>query len=224
MPPSRRSSAVEQSSWHDDRQSLGQNAMAEPDKAEEDDSDLSLIVGNNLRRLRTRRGHSLERLAKLSGVSRAMLGQIELGRSVPTINLLWKVARALEVPFAALTGGPNIHETTVLRAADAKMLVSHSGHFRSRALFPFDSQRRVEFYELRLRVGGEEHAEAHSPGTLENLVVTCGRVDISVGKQRYRLDIGDAILFEADVPHSYVNVADIEAVMYLVMTYVDPIG
>lgn len=223
MPPGRRSSAVEQS-WGDSQQTSGHDAMSGPDKASEDDADLSLIVGANLRRLRTRRGHSLERLAKLSGVSRAMLGQIELGRSVPTINLLWKVARALEVPFAALTGGPHIHETTVLRADDAKVLVSHNGQFRSRALFPFDSQRRVEFYELRLRAPGEEHAEAHSPGTMENLVVTSGRVDISVAEHRYRLEVGDAILFEADVPHSYYNAGDFEAVMYLVMTYVDPIG
>src|SRR5262249_34912572 len=65
--------------------------------------DLAAIVGENLRRLRTRQGHSLERLAKLSGVSRAMLSQIELGRSVPTIAVLWKITHALGVPFAALT-------------------------------------------------------------------------------------------------------------------------
>jgi DNA-binding XRE family transcriptional regulator len=47
--------------------------------------ELSIIVGSNLRRLRRRQGHSLERLAQLSGVSRAMLGQIETGK--PTINL-----------------------------------------------------------------------------------------------------------------------------------------
>lgn len=224
MPPGRPSPAVENRPWPDDRQSTKTQTMSGADKADDDDADLSLIVGNNLRRLRTRRGHSLERLAKLSGVSRAMLGQIELGRSVPTINLLWKVARALEVPFAALTGGPDLHETTVLRAAEAKVLVSQNGAFRSRALFPFDSQRKVEFYELNLRAGGEEHAEPHSPGTLENLVVTCGRVEIVVGRQRHRLDVGDAILFEADVPHSYCNVDNTDAVMYLVMTYVDPIG
>jgi transcriptional regulator with XRE-family HTH domain len=198
--------------------------MPHPEKADDDDADLSLVVGNNLRRLRTRRGHSLERLARLSGVSRAMLGQIELGRSVPTINLLWKVARALEVPFAALTGGPDLHETSVLRAAEAKVLVSQNGDFRSRALFPFDSQRKVEFYELHLRARGEEHAEPHSPGTLENLVVGCGRVEIGISRLRYRLEPGDAILFEADVPHSYCNVGDVDAIMYLVMTYVDPIG
>jgi DNA-binding XRE family transcriptional regulator len=58
-------------------------------------TDLAPVVGGNLRRLRTRRGLSLERLAQISGVSRAMLGQIELGQSAPTINVLWKIARAL---------------------------------------------------------------------------------------------------------------------------------
>ena len=66
-----------------------------------DEEDLSAVVGHNLRLLRSRRGYSLERLAQISGVSRAMLGQIELGRSAPTINLLWKVARALEIPLSA---------------------------------------------------------------------------------------------------------------------------
>src|SRR6185369_8822735 len=43
-------------------------------------------VGNALRRLRAARGMSLETLARASGVSRAMLSQIELSRSTPTIK------------------------------------------------------------------------------------------------------------------------------------------
>lgn len=121
-------------------------------KGEEPVEDLAQAVAFNLRRLRTRRGHSLERLSKLSGVSRTMLGQIELGHSVPTINLLWKVARALDVPFATLIGDLHIQDTAILPADRAKVLVSKSGQFRSRALFPFDSQRKVEFYELALGV------------------------------------------------------------------------
>lgn len=205
---------------------MGLASMAKANgKGEESTDDLTQAVALNLRRLRTRRGHSLERLSKLSGVSRAMLGQIELGRSVPTINLLWKVARALEVPFAALTGELHIQGTAVLRADRAKVLVSQSGQFRSRALFPFDSQRKVEFYELALSAGGSENADPHSPGTLENLVVSQGTVEIGIGESaRHLLGPGDAILFEADVAHSYRNPGDVEAIMYLVMTYVDMVG
>jgi quercetin dioxygenase-like cupin family protein len=35
---------------------------------------------------------------------------------------------------------------------------------------------------------------------------------------------GDAVIFEAHVPHSYRNLSDSEAVAYLVMTYVETVG
>jgi transcriptional regulator with XRE-family HTH domain len=187
-------------------------------------TDLAPIVGANLRRLRTRRGLSLERLAQISGVSRAMLGQIELGQSAPTINVLWKIARALEVTFSALISARTQSGALVLRAAESKILTSKDRSFSSRALFPFDEPRRVEFYELRLAAGTVEDADAHPPGTTENLVVTAGTIEIDVAGDTHKLEAGDSILFEADTPHAYRNAGRSEAVMYLVMTYAEEIG
>jgi transcriptional regulator with XRE-family HTH domain len=184
-------------------------------------SDLTPVVGANLRRLRVKRGLSLERLAKLSGVSRAMLGQVELGQSTPTINVLWKIARALDVPFSSLITHRSAPSTSVLRANKAKILTSHDGSFSSRALFPFDEPRKVEFYELRLGPLSVETAEPHPPGTAENLVVTRGALEMCIGPERHLLGTGDAITFQADVPHAYKNPGDTETIMYLVMTYTD---
>ena len=91
--------------------------------------------------------------------------------------------------------------------------------FRSRPLFPSGEPRSVEFYELRLAPRSTEEAGAHPPGTLENLVVARGAIDLCVGAETHHLGTGDAILFEADVPHAYVNGGASEATMYLVMTY-----
>ncbi len=187
-------------------------------------TDLAPIVGANLRRLRVKRGLSLEKLSRLSGVSRAMLGQIELGQSAPTINVLWKISTALGVPFSGLIGQRQAGGVVVLRSDSAKTLSSHDGTFSSRALFPFDEPRRVEFYELRLARNGEEHADAHAPGTMENLVVSRGSVEIEVEGTKQLLGQGDAIVFEADAPHVYRNVGDGEALMYLVMTYAETVG
>jgi transcriptional regulator with XRE-family HTH domain len=187
--------------------------------------DLPAIVGRNLRRLRTRRGHSLERLAKQSGVSRAMLGQIETGKSAPTIGLLWKVANALNVPFANLLQTDIPRGAVVLRHTDAKILASSQGQFTSRALFPFEGDRRVEFYELRIGPLHRETSDAHAPGTRENLFVAKGIVEITAGAEKpLTLAEGDAILFEADVPHVYKNLVVTEAVLYLVMTYAESGG
>jgi transcriptional regulator with XRE-family HTH domain len=186
--------------------------------------DLTPVVGGNLRRLRHHRGLSLDRLSEASGVSRAMLSQVELGRSTPTINVAWRIARALEVPFSSLFAAREARGVRVLRREEAKILASQDGSFTSRALFPFDEPRRVEFYELRLAPRSEERADPHPAGTTENLVVSAGGVEIDVAGERSLLGPGDTAFFQADVPHAYRNPTGAGSVMFLVMTYADTVG
>jgi transcriptional regulator with XRE-family HTH domain len=178
------------------------------------------LVAKNLRRLRTHKGLSLERLARASGVSRAMLSQIELARSAPTINTVWRIASALGVPFGALLGASEDQQPTVLRSEGAARLSSADGSFVSRPLFPFgQGPRKGELYELRLAGNGREQAAAHPPGTQENLVVASGRLILEAAGARYTLETGDAIVFSADVTHGYINPDAVECVMYLMMLY-----
>ncbi|QJP12009.1 helix-turn-helix domain-containing protein [Pseudomonas multiresinivorans] len=178
-------------------------------------------VASNLLRLRAKRNLSLDGLARLCGVSRTMLAQIESGRSVPSIKVLCKIAQGLKVSVAAFLDDRAFEGVAVLPARDSKRLVSGDGAFVSRALFPFDVSRQVEFYELRLKGLATEHSTGHAPGTQENLVVAQGVLEISVNEERFLLGTGDSILFYADQPHSYRNPADSEAVAYLVTTYAE---
>ncbi|PTQ69163.1 XRE family transcriptional regulator [Pseudomonas sp. GV071] len=184
-----------------------------------DEDPISQRVAQNLQRLRGKRHLSLDALARLCGVSRAMLAQIESGRSVPSIKVLCKIAKGLKVSVAAFLEHRAFEGVEVLAASQSKRLVSANGSFVSRALFPFDITRQSEFYELRVSPLGEEHAQGHGPGVQENLVVAQGVLEISVNDERYLLSTGDSILFYADQPHRYRNPADSEAVAYLVVTY-----
>jgi transcriptional regulator with XRE-family HTH domain len=181
--------------------------------------DLTETVAENLHRLRVRAGLSLEKLAHSSGVSRAMLGQIERAQSVPTINVLWKVARALSVPFSRLFENHTVRQTRFIPASQAKRLTSNNGNFVSRALFSFGAAKRVECYELRLAALSAKNADAHAPGTVEHLFLNQGTLVLEVGGGRHRLEVGDALIFEADSSHTYKNPGDIETVLHLVMSY-----
>lgn len=181
--------------------------------------ELDAVIGTNLRELRTQRSLSLDATARLTGLSRAMLGQIELGTNTPSVGVVWKIARAFEVPFAALLAAHTKVTTAVLRSDKAKRLISADGRFSSRALFPFGEANNVEFYELWLKGHGREEAEAHQPGTRENLVITSGRLVVEFSGTRHELAKGDAIVFGADVPHVYLNPASEDCWMHLVMTY-----
>jgi rhodanese-related sulfurtransferase/transcriptional regulator with XRE-family HTH domain len=183
------------------------------------DPALDHLIADNLRELRKQRGWSLDDLARMMNVSRSLLGQIELGNSAPSVAVVWKIARAFDVPFATMLATATNAATSVMRKANAKRLVSPDGRFSSRALFPFEQRAPVEFYELRLGPHSREDAEPHAAGTRENIVVIGGQLELEVANERYTLDEGDAIVFAADVAHAYVNRGNRECWMNLVMTY-----
>jgi Helix-turn-helix domain len=86
-------------------------------KGNRGDVDLAVQVGRNLRKLRTRRGQSLEWLAKLSDVSRAMLSRIERGGQRAYHYAAVEGCTRPGGAVATLTRGPQVHGTAVLRAA-----------------------------------------------------------------------------------------------------------
>ncbi|TGN09131.1 helix-turn-helix domain-containing protein [Leptospira ilyithenensis] len=182
------------------------------------------VVKENLKLIRHTKGFSLDKLANRCGVSRAMLSQIEQGKSVPTISVLWKIANGLNVPFSELLKEKNQEGIHVLKAENSKVLFSNSKVFASRALFPFLGNRKTEFYELLLKPGGHEVAEAHKTGTTENIVVVSGKLRLRVGEKVVELEPKDSVFFKADVSHEYSNPTDQETLMYLVMDYTDEVG
>jgi transcriptional regulator with XRE-family HTH domain len=183
------------------------------------DPDVGPALGSNLRRLRMRRGMSLERLARKSRVSRAMISQIELGRSAPSVNIVWRIASALAVPFSALLSVNPGKSPRVLHARKAQVTSNHDGSFASRALFPREPRRGTEFYQLTVKPGAIGGAAAYAPQTQANIVLASGSVKIKLGASIVRLEAGDAAVFDADVEQIYENTGEEDAVMYLVISY-----
>lgn len=177
------------------------------------------IVKDNLRILRHTRGLSLDKLASKCGVSRAMLSQIEQGKSTPTISVLWKIANGLNVPFSELLKEKSNEGIHLLKYENTKILFSNSKVFSSRALFPFTGNRNTEFYELTLKPGGIEVADPHKTGTTENIVVVSGKLRLRLGEEVVELEEKDSVFFRGDIPHEYSNPTDKETLMYLVMNY-----
>lgn len=178
-------------------------------------------VKENLKKIRHNRNLSLDKLATKCGVSRAMLSQIEQGKSAPTISILWKIASGLGVPFSELIKDKMKEGMQVLKYENTKALFSSSKVFSTRALFPYTGNKKTEFYELVLKPGGLEIAEPHQSGTTENIVIISGKLRLRVGDEVIELHPKDAVYFNADVPHEYSNPTDEDALMYLVMTYTE---
>lgn len=61
------------------------------------------FLGQRLRELRKQRGHSQERLGARSNLSGKFLGEVERGSKSISIDSLYRVSAALEVPLTTLT-------------------------------------------------------------------------------------------------------------------------
>jgi DNA-binding XRE family transcriptional regulator len=66
----------------------------------DDPGETRAVIGRNLSRLREKRGLSRRSLAKLADASPLALREIEAGKVLPDIALIWRLAAALEVDGA----------------------------------------------------------------------------------------------------------------------------
>lgn len=186
------------------------------------EQDLTLVISARLRAKIRQDQVTLEKLSDLTGVESHYLHAIANGLRAPSIDVLWKIANALDVPFGSLIATPRRGGAAIIRRTEDNVLASSDGAFQSRALTAFGLQPRVEIYELTIAPGHLENSQAHAPGTSENLLVVRGTLEIVTGREPpYRLDAGDAIHFDADVPHSYRNVGDDIVLAHLVLAYED---
>lgn len=183
-----------------------------------EDIDMARSIGRILRDLRKERGQSLNELSLASGVSTSMLSQIENGRSTPTVAVLWKIAKALDVPLARfLQTYESSARAVLLRGQETPVKISGAGLCSWRTLSPDAPNRRAEFYEIVLRGGGVEEVPPIEEGWV-NLALVSGEVIVALGNRRYPLRPGDTLQFSANLPHAYQNPDREEALMYVVVS------
>ena len=155
-----------------------------------------------LKAARTAQGLSLDAVAKLSGVSRSMVSQIERGESSPTIATLWNLTRALQVDFAGLLdSAPTPAQIEVLRAAEVPTINNLGSGCRIRILSPPEEAGKHEVYELLIDAGGMLDSQPHTRGAREHLTVSQGTVELRRGDAVGSVHAGDTARYPADVPH-----------------------
>jgi transcriptional regulator with XRE-family HTH domain len=186
---------------------------------EPSDAQMARSIGRALRDLRKQRGLSLNDLARASGVSSSMLSQVENGRSTPSVAVLWKIAKALDVPVNRfLRDWEAPARPILLRGRETPLRISARGQCAWRTLQPSGPPRKMEFYEITLRGSGVEEIPAASEGTWANLALAAGEIVVSLGHFRQGLRPGDTLQFPADTAHALINPGRNEAVMYLVIS------
>ena len=153
-------------------------------------------IAQHLKSERKKRGLSLDATSKLTGVSKAMLGQIERQESSPTISTLWKIASGLETSFSAFfADAPELRSSEFTFPDDSKMKVS--------TLFPYQADSGLEMFEITLSSYHRQMSSPHGVGVIEHIHVLSGEMNVFFDDKWHHLTTGDSIRFFSDQPHGY---------------------
>ena len=186
------------------------------------DGAVSTLVGHNLRRLRKQHRWSLEELALYSGVSRAMLGQIEQGKSVPSIRTLWQAAQALGVSVSWFLESQHDSSVLLIKPAKDNATALSPGDGELRALHMPTEGHRDEFYELRLAPGARLSLTTPAKPRRINVALSEGTLEVLIDEASYQLGPREALQFEGTDALTWRNTGLIEAKAFVVIKPVSP--
>lgn len=166
-------------------------------------------MGARVRALREGMDLSLRDLAERSGVSAQMLSQVERGETSPTLAVAGRIATGLELTLSQLLRLDEGDGVTVVRASERlRGGAGCRGHSYEVVTPPVPGQRaEVAFHTLApgAATGGPGDPPMHEPGSRETAVVLDGGLTLVCDGEALELADGDAVTFDADLPHHFEN-------------------
>lgn len=164
---------------------------------------LAAHIAATVKRYRCMRGWSLTRAAAATGVSKAMLGQIERGESSPTIATLWRIASGFRVSFSSLF---EVEESA--QQAPRLHTWQDSAGMQVEVLFPYDPLLGFEMLAIELAPGCVSESAPHAPNVIEHIVVVEGTMALRIDDEWQTVQAGHGVRFAADRQHAMHNSGD----------------
>jgi transcriptional regulator with XRE-family HTH domain len=170
---------------------------------------LTAKISSTLKELRSQRGWSLDVTSQKTGVSKAMLGQIERGESSPTISTLWKIASGFDVSFSSFVEDIEPYKSGfVHRKPGLQQLHKQDDKINVMPIFPFDENLGFELFIIELLPGCTHLSPPHQKGVIEHVIPVLGYIEVLVQGQWRQVNQHEGLRFDASLPHGYRNLSD----------------
>ncbi|HHG8772712.1 TPA: helix-turn-helix domain-containing protein [Raoultella planticola] len=160
------------------------------------------LIAKSLVRERARTGLSLAEVARRAGIAKSTLSQLESGNGNPSLETLWALCVALDIPFARLLE-PQTQKTQVLRRGEGTKVVAEQAHYQAILLAACPPGARRDIYLLLTQPGADRVSHPHPPGSVEHIIITQGRARVGLTEAPEELGEGDYICYPADREHLF---------------------
>ena len=166
-------------------------------------------LGKTISRLRQAYNLSLGELSEQSGVAKSIISQIEKNETNPTLSTIDRLSSALDVSVDEVLrcdSSPKFIQHQ--KRAGTPLLTSEDGLVTLSIIGWLKTVDWVQVYDYRSQPGGVLESEPHGTGTVENLSLFSGQVEITVGDETRLLNPDETWRYRGDLPHKLINVSN----------------
>ena len=174
-----------------------------PSRVVAETNEVLAVIGGSIRRLRARKGMTLQALATATGLSASMLSLLERGKTGPSIGTLVVIASALDTQMTELLGAERAEEQPVSRRAAQPIYATAAGV--QRRILKTDPGNGVEIAVNEYDSGTASAPQPVAHQGVEFGVVLEGSLEITLNERIYQLDEGDLVSYRSTDPHRIAN-------------------
>ena len=176
---------------------------------------IELCIAHRLEALRHERGHSLDEVAQISGVSRATLSRIERGETSPTAGVLGKLCTAYGLTMSQLLLDVEKDAPSKISWADAFRWHDPETGFARTSISPPQPGYQIELIWAELPAGARIEYEAPPVRGLEqHVLLLSGELKIDCAGERYALARQDCLRFHLSGASAFESTGQ-EAATYI---------
>ena len=184
---------------------------------------LEQYLGMQIKRQRQAQELKLADVARIAGISQGMLSKIENAQVSTSLDTLSRLCDVLGLPLSKLFSEYDQQDgSALLVKADQGMEVvrrgtekGHTYHLLNHTRGP---KKSFEAYMVSMDDASEEFPTFSHPGT-EFLHLLEGELIYRHGNQLYRMEAGDSLTFEGEIPHGPEALVQVPIRMLSIMNY-----
>jgi XRE family transcriptional regulator, regulator of sulfur utilization len=164
---------------------------------------LAQHLAHNLIELRQRRNMTQEALAKMVGLPRSTIANLESGEGNPSLTNLARLSQALQIPIENLLT-PKRAACKLIAANDIPVQERSQGQVKIYKLLP-DHLPNMDIDRIEISPGSQMKGVPHPQGTKEYFHCLQGEMTVSVLGNQYTVKKGDVLAFPGETNHVYLN-------------------
>jgi quercetin dioxygenase-like cupin family protein len=169
-------------------------------------------IGKKIKKARTGKKFSLDRVANETGFSIEYLKEVENGKTIPPVGALLQIARALEIDSGSLLREPESKLETRIKAQTKR-----TDNYAYTTLTPGAENKHLKAFRVVIEAQQDHKGVGYHHEGEEFVYVLAGKIEISVGEHINNLEQGDSLHFNSGIQHKMKSVSDEKAELLVVL-------